>query len=144
MHIWDLLTGENLHILKPPPFRAFLHIFPVTISASRLVFSSLDGTLHVWDSNKGSLVYQLEPDVAYTGKYPFFAAFHHDDQKMVCGSRKSLKLCDIRSGKLLMDLLPVDQVQHVTFQGHFCLARVVSDGVHSLEVWDFGDDDDED
>ncbi|PPQ71882.1 hypothetical protein CVT26_007007 [Gymnopilus dilepis] len=136
-------SGIMIHdILPPPPSKLFSDYCNYISFSFGLL--SLDGTFHVWDSIKGGLICQLEHNVAYTGKYPFFAAFkfHQGDQKMVYGSRKALKLCGFRLGKLLVDLLPVDQVQYVYFSGHFCLARVVRDGAHSLEVLDFGDDDD--
>ncbi|PPQ97772.1 hypothetical protein CVT26_012802 [Gymnopilus dilepis] len=145
VRVWDLKTGECLHILRGQP--------PSTILALRLssvhLVLFLPNVLKIWDTNSG--IESAYPAYLKPEK-PIY--LHSDEQKTILGYEEHEKagfmLWNTQSGNLFGHYtLAVDRetiVCRFSSGPRVCVAlveRVVDrKKVHYLEVWDFGIDDD--
>lgn len=134
VRVWNLRTGECQHTLTGHTSLVGL----LGLSPSYLVSAAADSTLRVWDPETGELRHTL---AAHNGA---ITCFQHDEFKVLSGSDGTLKMWDIRDGTQVRDLLTgIVGVWQVNFEGRWCMAA--SNRVDStvLDVWDFGDEDDD-
>lgn len=134
VRIWDLKTGECRHILTQHESLVGL----LSFSLSYLVSAAADGTLCVWNPDTGELYRQLVPQSADPTA---ITTFQHDETKVVSGSNGALRLWDIRSGRLIGELITgVTGVWRVAFSGSWCVAVKNVDDVNFIDTWQFGED----
>ncbi|KAI0693322.1 WD40-repeat-containing domain protein [Cytidiella melzeri] len=134
VRVWNLTDGQCQHTLTGHTSLVGL----LGLSSSYLVSAAADSTLRVWDPESGELRHTL---AAHNGA---ITCFQHDEFKVLSGSDGTLKMWDIRDGTQVRDLLTgIVGVWQVIFEGRWCVAA--SNRVDStvLDVWDFGNEDDE-
>lgn len=134
VRVWNLDDGQCLHTLTGHTSLVGL----LGLSPSYLVSAAADSTLRVWDPETGELRHTL---AAHNGA---ITCFQHDEFKVLSGSDGTLKMWDIRDGTQIRDLLTgIVGVWQVIFEGRWCVAA--SNRVDStvLDVWDFGNEDDD-
>ncbi|KAI8982589.1 WD40-repeat-containing domain protein [Pilobolus umbonatus] len=130
VYIWDLNTGACLHKLEGHDILVGL----LGLSTQYLVSAAADKTIRVWDPSTGVCEYVL------TGHMGAITCFKHDNDKIVSGSEGGLKLWDINTGKLIVDLIhDVKGVWWVTFDKRRCIVAVLkNDERTSFQMLDFG------
>jgi F-box and WD-40 domain protein CDC4 len=136
VRIWNLQNGTCQHTLTGHTSLVGL----LGLSPSYLVSAAADSTLRIWDPETGELRHTLS---GHTGA---ITCFQHDEFKVLSGSDGTLKMWDIRDGTPIRDLLTgIIGVWQVVFEGRWCVAASNRNDQTVLDVWDFGDDhDDED
>lgn len=135
VRVWNLLTGQCQHILSGHTSLVGL----LGLSPSYLVSAAADSTLRIWDPDTGELRNTL---AAHTGA---ITCFQHDEFKVLSGSDGTLKMWNIRDGTVVRDLLTgITGVWQVVFEGRWCVAASNRNDSTVLDVWDFGNDDDDD
>lgn len=108
------------------------------LSPNRLVSAAADATLRVWNPETGEMQHAL---AAHTGA---ITCFQHDEFKILSGSDGNLKMWDIRDGCVSRDLLTgVNGVWQVVFEGRWCVAASNRPDATYLDVWDFGNEEEE-
>lgn len=135
VRVWNLLTGECQYTLTGHTSLVGL----LGLSPSYLVSAAADSTLRIWDPDTGELRHTL---AAHTGA---ITCFQHDEFKVLSGSDGTLKMWNVRDGTVVRDLLTgITGVWQVVFEGRWCVAASNRNGNTVLDVWDFGNDNDED
>jgi F-box and WD-40 domain protein CDC4 len=134
VRIWNLQTGQCQHTLTG---HASL-VGVIGLSPSYLVSAAADATLRIWDPNTGEL---RNIFTAHTGA---ITCFRHDEFKVLSGSDGTLKLWKVRDGTVLKELLTgITGVWQVAFEGRWCVAATNRDDCTMLDIWRFGDDDED-
>ena len=135
VRVWNLQTGQCQHALTGHTSLVGL----LGLSPSHLVSAAADSTLRIWDPDTGDLRHTL---AAHTGA---ITCFQHDEFKVLSGSDGNLKMWNIRDGTVVRDLLTgITGVWQVVFEGRWCVAASNRNDATVLDVWDFGNEDDED
>lgn len=135
VRVWNLQTGECQHTLMGHASLVGL----LGLSPSYLVSAAADSTLRVWDPDSGDLRHILS---AHTGA---ITCFQHDEFKVLSGSDGTLKMWDIRDGSIVRDLLTgIIGVWQVVFEGRWCVAASNRMDSTMLDVWDFGNGEEDD
>ena len=135
VRIWSLKTGQNLHTLNGHSSLVGL----LSLSPTTLVSAAADSTLRIWDPATGAPLHVLQ---AHQGA---ITCFQHDEFKVLSGSDGALKMWDTRDGTVMRDLLTnIMGVWQVVFEGRWCVAASNRNDSTVLDVWDFGNDEDED
>lgn len=135
VRVWNLQTGSCQHTLTGHTSLVGL----LGLSPSFLVSAAADSTLRIWDPDTGELRHAL---AAHTGA---ITCFQHDEFKVLSGSDGNLKMWNIRDGTVVRDLLTgITGVWQVVFEGRWCVAASNSNDATVLDVWDFGNDEDDD
>jgi F-box and WD-40 domain protein CDC4 len=110
----------------------------LALSPSYLVSAAADSTLRIWDPESGELRHTL---AAHTGA---ITCFQHDEFKVLSGSDGSLKMWNVHDGLVVRDLLTgITGVWQVVFEGRWCVAASNRNDTTVLDVWDFGNEGDE-
>ncbi|KAF7979603.1 hypothetical protein HWV62_41920 [Athelia sp. TMB] len=134
VRVWNLLTGECQYTLGGHTSLVGL----LGLSPSYLVSAAADSTLRIWDPDTGELRHTL---AAHTGA---ITCFQHDEFKVLSGSDGTLKMWNVRDGTVVRDLLTgITGVWQVVFEGRWCVAASNRNGNTVLDVWDFGNDNDD-
>ncbi|KAI8377735.1 WD40-repeat-containing domain protein [Radiomyces spectabilis] len=129
VRIWDYETGECLRVLEGHSVLVGL----LGLTPNYLVSGAADTTLRIWSPNSGVCNHVL------TGHQGAITCFQHDDEKVISGSEGGLKMWDIKTGRLIKDLITgVTGVWRVAFDERRCIAAVHTDNVTSFELLDFG------
>ena len=135
VRVWNLQTGQCQYALTGHTSLVGL----LGLSPSHLVSAAADSTLRIWDPDSGELRHTL---AAHTGA---ITCFQHDEFKVLSGSDGNLKMWNIRDGTVVRDLLTgITGVWQVVFEGRWCVAASNRNDATVLDVWDFGNEDDED
>lgn len=135
VRVWNLQTGQCQYALTGHTSLVGL----LGLSPSHLVSAAADSTLRIWDPDTGELRHTL---AAHTGA---ITCFQHDEFKVLSGSDGNLKMWNIRDGTVVRDLLTgITGVWQVVFEGRWCVAASNRNDATVLDVWDFGNEDDED
>lgn len=135
VRVWNLQNGQCQHTLTGHTSLVGL----LGLSPSYLVSAAADSTLRIWDPDSGELRHTL---AAHTGA---ITCFQHDEFKVLSGSDGNLKMWNVRDGGIVRDLLTgITGVWQVVFEGRWCVAASNRNDTTVLDVWDFGNDDDED
>lgn len=135
VRVWNLQTGECQHTLTGHASLVGL----LGLSPSYLVSAAADSTLRIWDPDTGELRNTL---AAHTGA---ITCFQHDEFKVLSGSDGTLKMWDVRDGSIVRDLLTgIIGVWQVVFEGRWCVAASNRQDATVLDVWDFGNGEDDD
>ncbi|KAF9527920.1 cell division control protein 4 [Crepidotus variabilis] len=134
IRIWDLQTGLCQKVLEGHTSLVGL----VGISPSFFVSGAADSTLRIWDSQSGELRHALSKHIAA------ITCFKHDEEKLLSGSDGSLTLWDIRSGKVIKDLLSgVTGIWRVNFEDQWCVSASNVESITMLDIWDFNTNEEE-
>lgn len=134
VRVWNLQTGQCQYALTGHTSLVGL----LGLSPSHLVSAAADSTLRIWDPDTGDLRHTL---AAHTGA---ITCFQHDEFKVLSGSDGNLKMWNIRDGTVVRDLLTgITGVWQVVFEGRWCVAASNRNDTTVLDVWDFGNEDDE-
>lgn len=134
VRIWNLNTGQCIHTLTGHTSLVGL----LGLSPTHLVSAAADSTLRIWDPNTGELQHTL---AAHTGA---ITCFQHDEFKVLSGSDGTLKMWDVRDGSVVKDLLTgITGVWQVVFEGRWCVAASNRMDSTVLDVWDFGNPEDD-
>jgi F-box and WD-40 domain protein CDC4 len=135
VRVWNLLNGQCQHTLTGHTSLVGL----LGLSPSHLVSAAADSTLRIWDPETGELRHTL---AAHTGA---ITCFQHDEFKVLSGSDGNLKMWNVRDGTIVRDLLTgITGVWQVVFEGRWCVAASNRSDATVLDVWDFGNEEDED
>lgn len=135
MRVWNIQNGDCIHTLTGHTSLVGL----LGLSPSYLVSAAADSTLRIWDPDSGELRHTL---AAHTGA---ITCFQHDEFKVLSGSDGNLKMWNVRDGSVVRDLLTgITGVWQVVFEGRWCVAASNRNDATVLDVWDFGEDEDED
>lgn len=123
--VWSLETGNCLFNLDGHTSLVGL----LDLSHGRLVSAAADSTLRIWDPDNGNCQSILS---AHTGA---ITCFQHDDQKVISGSDRTLKMSNISTGECLRDLLSdLSGVWQVRFDERRCVAAVQRNNLTYIEV----------
>lgn len=126
--VWSLDTGTLLYTLEGHTSLVGL----LDLNRTTLVSAAADSTLRVWDPDNGKSLHKLE------GHQGAITCFQHDEHKVVSGSERTLKLWNIRTGKLVQDLLDgLTRIWQVRFDQRRCVAAVQRSDRTFIEVLDF-------
>jgi F-box and WD-40 domain protein CDC4 len=135
VRVWNIQTGTCRHTLTGHTSLVGL----LGLSPSYLVSAAADSTLRIWDPESGELRHTL---AAHTGA---ITCFQHDEFKVLSGSDGNLKMWNVRDGSVVRDLLTgITGVWQVVFEGRWCVAASNRNDTTVLDVWDFGNKEDED
>ncbi|KAI8337611.1 WD40-repeat-containing domain protein [Chlamydoabsidia padenii] len=128
IRVWDYTSGQCLQILEGHSILVGL----LGLSTHYLVSGAADGTVRVWDAERGTCQHVL------SGHDGAITCVQHDAQKVISGAEGGLKLWDIKSGRLIKDLITgVTGVWRTAFDEKRCVAAVYRNNVTSFEVLDF-------
>ncbi|KAF2431640.1 WD40 repeat-like protein [Tothia fuscella] len=123
--IWSLVDGSLLHSLDGHTSLVGL----LDLSHGRLVSAAADSTLRIWDPENGGCKSTL---AAHTGA---ITCFQHDDQKVISGSDRTVKMWNVKTGEWVRDLLTdLSGVWQVKFNDRRCVAAVQRDSWTYLEI----------
>lgn len=126
--VWSLDTGSLLYTLEGHTSLVGL----LDLNRTTLVSAAADSTLRVWDPDSGKSLHKLD------GHQGAITCFQHDENKVISGSERTLKLWNIRTGKLVQDLLDgLTRIWQVRFDQRRCVAAVQRDDRTFIEVLDF-------
>lgn len=126
--VWCIKTGSLLYTLEGHTSLVGL----LDLKQSTLVSAAADSTLRVWDPENGKSMHQLQ------GHQGAITCFQHDENKVVSGSERTLKLWNIKTGQLIKDLLTdLSGIWQVRFDHQRCVAAVKRKDETYLEVLDF-------
>lgn len=126
--VWSLDTGSLLYTLEGHTSLVGL----LDLNRTTLVSAAADSTLRVWDPDSGKSLHKLD------GHQGAITCFQHDEHKVISGSERTLKLWNIRTGKLVQDLLDgLTRIWQVRFDQRRCVAAVQRDDRTFIEVLDF-------
>lgn len=126
--VWCLETGSLLYTLEGHTSLVGL----LDLNRSSLVSAAADATLRVWNPETGEFLHKLK------GHQGAITCFQHDEHKVVSGSENTLKLWDVRTGKLVRDLLvDLNRIWQVKFDDKRCVAAVKRNNDTYIEVLDF-------
>ncbi|KAI0315245.1 WD40-repeat-containing domain protein [Amylostereum chailletii] len=135
VRVWNLQTGECQHTLTGHTSLVGL----LGLSPLHLVSAAADSTLRIWDPETGDVRHML---AAHTGA---ITCFQHDEFKVLSGSDGTLKMWDVRDGSVVRDLLTnIVGVWQVVFEGRWCVAASNRPDATVLDVWDFGNGEQDD
>lgn len=130
VRVWDVGTGECLHVLQGHTALVGL----LALSPNYLVSAAADASLRVWDTNTQSLQNIFD---SHGGAITCFA---HDETKVVSGSDGCLKLWDIKTGQFVRDLVSgIQSVWQVVFKDNMLVAATSRGGGTVFEIFKFGD-----
>ncbi|TCD64250.1 SCF ubiquitin ligase complex subunit cdc4 [Steccherinum ochraceum] len=134
VRVWDITTGQCQHVLRNHTSLVGL----IGLSPSFLVSAAADSTLSVWDPQTGEHLQTL------AGHDGAITCFYHDELKVLSGSNGNLKLWDIRDGRMVRNVLTgIIGVWQVAVQGRRCVAALNRSDSTSIEVIEFGEEDEE-
>ena len=134
VRVWNLQNGSCQHTLTGHTSLVGL----LGLSPSHLVSAAADSTLRIWDPDTGELRHTL---AAHTGA---ITCFQHDEFKVLSGSDGNLKMWNVKDGTVVRDLLTgITGVWQVVFEGRWCVAASNRNDATVLDVWDFGNEEDE-
>jgi F-box and WD-40 domain protein CDC4 len=123
--LWSLVDGSLIASLDGHTSLVGL----LDLSHGRLVSAAADSTLRIWDPETGSCKSTL---AAHTGA---ITCFQHDDQKVISGSDRTVKMWNVKTGEWVRDLLTdLSGVWQVKFNDRRCVAAVQRDSWTYLEV----------
>lgn len=126
--MWCLDTGSLLSSLDAHTSLVGL----LDLSPSTLVSAAADGLLIVWKRDTGELLHILE------GHRGAITCFYNDDDKIVSGSERTLKLWNVHTGELVRNLLDdVNGIWQVKFDACRCIAATKRGKNTYIEVIDF-------
>lgn len=129
--VWCLETGTQLYTLEGHTSLVGL----LDLNRNTLVSAAADSTLRVWDPETGNSLHKLE------GHVGAITCFQHDEYKVISGSERTLKLWNIKTGKLVQDLLQnLTRIWQVRFDSRKCVAAVQRNELTYIEVLDFDND----
>lgn len=129
--VWSLDNGSLLYTLEGHTSLVGL----LDLNRTTLVSAAADSTLRVWDPDNGAFLHKLE------GHQGAITCFQHDEYKVVSGSENTLKLWNIKTGKLVQDLLDgLSRIWQVRFDQRKCIAAVQRNNRTFIEVLDFDQD----
>ncbi|EPX71059.1 F-box/WD repeat protein Pop1 [Schizosaccharomyces octosporus yFS286] len=129
IRIWDVETGALIRTLNGHSSL----VSQVTLKNDYLVSASAspDNSLRVWDTKSEKCLCVLKCPIGHI-------FFQHDENKIISGSKNKLQLWDIRSGKLVRDLLTeLDSIWQVGYNENICVAAVLRDNRFWIDVLDF-------
>lgn len=120
--VWSWETGALLFNLEG-------HASLFGLSHGRLVSAATDFTLRIWNPENGQCRSTLG---AHTGPV---TCFQHDDQKVISGSNRTLKMWNVQTGEVAKDLLTdLAAIWQVKFDERRCVAAVKRDEFTYIEV----------
>lgn len=105
-----------------------------------LVSGNTDGTMRIWDLEKGETRFRLRPDEQGNGaggpsEPAAITCLQVDHHRLVSGSDKCLKLWDPTTGAFIRDLVTgVDTVWRTVYDENVVVAAAQSQGVTSIHV----------
>jgi F-box and WD-40 domain protein CDC4 len=103
------------------------------LTPRNLVSAAADSTLRIWNAQTGVCEHVL------SGHQGAITCFQHDERKVISGSEGGLKMWDIKTGKLVRNLLNnVNGVWRVAFDERRCVCAVHRNGHTWFEVLDYG------
>ena len=136
VRVWNLQTGQCQYTLTAHD-RALVGV--LGLSPSHLASGGVDATLCIWDPDTGELRHTL------AGHAGAITCFQHDEFKVLSGSDGGVKLWNISDGTVVRDLLTdISKVWQVVFEGRWGVAAGIRNDATVIDVWDFGNEDDED
>ncbi|CCL99622.1 uncharacterized protein FIBRA_01641 [Fibroporia radiculosa] len=131
VRVWDLLRGQCKYTLTGHTSVVGL----LRVSPSYLVSASADATLRVWNPDTGELLHILPTG----GPGTTVVCLHHDEEKILSGSKGALWMWDIRTGAGIRGLLQgAMDVSQAVFEGQWCAAATNKDSATYLDIWDYG------
>lgn len=126
--VWCIETGTLLYTLEGHTSLVGL----LDLNRTTLVSAAADSTLRVWDPETGASIHKLQ------GHHGAITCFQHDESKVVSGSPKTLKLWNIKTGKLVKNLLTgLSEIWQVCFDQRRCVAAVKRGEETFIDVMDF-------
>ncbi|KAK9703317.1 SCF ubiquitin ligase complex subunit cdc4 [Basidiobolus ranarum] len=129
VRVWNIENGSCLYVLEGHSSLVGL----LNLTPDYLVSAAADSTLRIWSPSDGTCLNVLS---AHTGA---ITCFQHDGTKVISGSDGTLKMWDIRTGRLIRDLIQgLSGVWQVQFDHRRCVAAVQRQGQTWFEVMDFG------
>jgi F-box and WD-40 domain protein CDC4 len=115
IRMWDYVSGQCLQVLEGHTTLVGL----LGLSKSYLVSGDADGTLRTWNPENGVCQHVL------SGHEEAITCFQHDEHKVISGAEGGLKLWDVKSGRLIADLITgVDRVWRTAFDNTRCVAAI--------------------
>ncbi|EEB07082.1 F-box/WD repeat protein Pop2 [Schizosaccharomyces japonicus yFS275] len=125
IRIWDIKNNVCLHTLEG---HTDLVVF-LNLQADKLISGALDSTIREWDINSAKCEKVLS---ANSGP---ISCMQNDECKVVSGNNGSLKLWDLRTGKLVRTLLSdMTIISQVCYDETRCVAAVQRDNQSFIEV----------
>ena len=141
--IWDLTKGTNLFTLEGilPCTRKLIRghtdlVGLVDLSHGYVVSASADSTLRIWDPDTGECRHTLD------GHADCITSFQHNGNMVLSGSKRTLTMWDVRTGKVVRDLLQdLSGVCQIKCDERRCVAAVQRGGFTWIDVFEFVDED---
>ncbi|KAJ1982680.1 SCF ubiquitin ligase complex subunit cdc4 [Dimargaris xerosporica] len=130
VRVWNLDDGTCTYVLEGHQNLVGL----LQLTPNYLVSAGADATLRIWSNGT---FYPLHVLSAHIGT---ITCFHNDERRLASGSENGLKLWDMRTGRLICDLLnDVTGIWQVKFDDRRCVAAVQRGPSTFFEVFDFGE-----
>ncbi|KAJ1984102.1 SCF ubiquitin ligase complex subunit cdc4 [Dimargaris verticillata] len=130
VRVWNLEDGTCTYVLDGHQNLVGL----LQLTPNYLVSAGADATLRIWSNGT---FYPLHVLSAHIGT---ITCFHNDERRLASGSENGLKLWDMRTGRLICDLLnDVTGIWQVKFDDRRCVAAVQRGPSTFFEVFDFGE-----